>query len=190
MWQLSVDIHELYVQRKLDIFVVPTLRLSTELAGVMEDFLLTQFFCMDLLQQCGDIESNPGPPKSMRQSNIRSSSAPDASLSKRHISQAGGKDHNMADIAITMTDMAASLSSLHSKMGAMACDMRHLRDDFATLKGRTDELQEEVDVLKQENINLREDSAFLKSELEGVNRKNRRHRKQVKTKQNDFLRPE
>ena len=158
-------------KRTLDIFVVPTLRLRTKLAGVMAGLLLTQFFCMDLLQQCGDIEPNPGPAKSMRQSTLRSCSDPDVSPRKRPVSPAGEKEHNIADIVKTMTDMAASLSSLNSKMDAMACDMRHLRDDFATLKGRTEELQEEVDVLKQENINLKEDNVFLKSGLDGVNRK-------------------
>ncbi|KAK7493933.1 hypothetical protein BaRGS_00014815 [Batillaria attramentaria] len=50
------------------------LKLNSHSAGVMVGLHLAQIFCCNLIQLCGDVELNPGPPKSdqMRQTRLGS----------------------------------------------------------------------------------------------------------------------
>lgn len=156
-----------FMFRRTRKFKPRTLFLKTRAAGVTLGLLLVQLFFCDLLQQCGDIESNPGPPKvdQQRQTRLNSKGEVDRRDSM-------GKKTEDAAAEPTLKDVMSKLSSMDSKF-----DKRFdlLKEEVmaacAEMKEEVRVLKEEVTSLHQENESLRQENQDVKRRLDNMSLK-------------------
>ncbi|KAL8623262.1 hypothetical protein ACOMHN_041248 [Nucella lapillus] len=119
---------------------------------------------MDLLQQCGDTDSNPGPPKkdsTLHQTRLRSSTDPSASpFNVSTASLTFEKEPTMTEMMKALSDMRESLSS---KMDLVRADVKQLQDAHDALKKEVEGLRENVGQLLEENAQLKKVNEGLQS---------------------------
>ena len=146
-----------------------TLRTKTD--GVLFGVLLCFLFWRSLLQQCGDIETNPGPPKldNMRQTRLASGGRR-LSADRTDATQSSTPPTSQNQEP-TLTDVMAILNTMNSKFDSMKEDVKVLSDNYVRLQEEVKGLREEVADLRQENKDLQTDNDTLKTKMEEVLRK-------------------
>ncbi|KAL8607307.1 hypothetical protein ACOMHN_039457 [Nucella lapillus] len=119
-------------------------------AGVTVGLLLVQFFYCDLLQRCGDIELNPGPPKrdSSRQSKLQGADQTSDAASSHSQHAPDSKEQSIAEV---LTMLHSMNTSLNQKMDDLKSEMSLLREE---LHGEVEQLRSEVRGLRKENEDL------------------------------------
>eukprot|EP00745_Piridium_sociabile_P031832 TRINITY_DN52944_c0_g1_i1.p1 TRINITY_DN52944_c0_g1~~TRINITY_DN52944_c0_g1_i1.p1 ORF type:complete len:332 (+),score=60.19 TRINITY_DN52944_c0_g1_i1:166-1161(+) len=166
--------------------VIRTLRMRNMQAGVVVGLLLVQFFYGDLLQRCGDIESNPGPIEgkkdksdNLRQTRLqRVSQSGGASTSpSHHAADSVSKGQpSLSDILETINSMNVSLNkkmddvndNLNRKLDDVMGEVNLLRGQYAELQEEVGQLRGEMDSLRQEN----QDLAKKMDDLQGRSKRN------------------
>eukprot|EP00745_Piridium_sociabile_P010281 TRINITY_DN17167_c0_g1_i2.p1 TRINITY_DN17167_c0_g1~~TRINITY_DN17167_c0_g1_i2.p1 ORF type:complete len:326 (-),score=71.93 TRINITY_DN17167_c0_g1_i2:584-1561(-) len=140
---------------------VRVLKVRTRLTGVMVGLILTVFFYGDFLLRCGDVETNPGPPKlsNLRQTRLNSDSA-----SRRVSTERSGPDPCTSTPAkeLTLQDV---MNTLTSKMEEVRHEVHQLHEDYGDLKNELKGLREEVVELRKENQELQKINGDLTEKL-------------------------
>ena len=142
---------------------IRTLKLLTLQAGVTVGLLLAQIFFCNLLQRCGDVESNPGPPKAdpkLRQTR----------LSAKDLGATGSKDSER-DSEPTLGDVMALLYTLNSKFDDMKTDFRALSEGLSILREEVSDLKENCTLLRQDNDVLKSKNECLEKKMQELERK-------------------
>ena len=147
--------------------------------GVTLGLLLTLMFWGGILLRCGDVERNPGPPKSLKQGKLlttsgdrrsradRASDAGSDAGSGKTASSSPPEQHTLADIVTTLHSLK---SDMNSKFDETEQRDKMLSDQYASLQGGVNELMEEVRVLRKDNEDLKRKNSELTdrvSDLEG-----------------------
>lgn len=137
--------------------------------GVAVGLLLSLLVFGNLLQRCGDIEVNPGPPKSdnLRQTRLMSGGADRRNSVERGGPAASGR----GEAEPTLRDVMSMLSSMNVKFDEMKEDLKEMRESFSNLKNEVGELREEVSDLRRVNDELKTENVDLKARVENVERK-------------------
>lgn len=161
-------------------------------AGVIVGLLLAQIFFCNLLQQCGDVEPNPGPPKPdclLRQTRLNSKS--DTGAARRE--SAGGEKEKAVNEA---TGSSFTLNDVMDRLAAVDCNIETkfatMDSKFATMDSNIDrkfasmdssfgkkladlgeelysaysKVREDVVGLRDEVVELRQENADLRSKLD------------------------
>lgn len=166
--------------------MIRTLRMSTVQAGVTVGLLLSFMYFGILLERCGDIELNPGPPKTdlLRQTRLSTrggsaerKSTTNAEATENHPGVGGGV--TTVTTEPTLIDVMSMLTCMNSKFDQLASDVHeeyiNLKGEVEDLKGKVGELEQENKELKSENVELRErvEKVELKADdLEGRSKRN------------------
>lgn len=162
-----VSIFIFFMGRRLaNRFKVRTLHLRSRVAGAVVGLLLAQIFFCNLLQQCGDVELNPGPPKmDPRQTRLSSKSGEMGVGRRESVEKGASAEPSLTDIMSKLVDMD---SSIDRKLDG-------LRDEFnntcSMVKAEMQELREEINDLKTENNDLKRENKDLRSHLHDVDLK-------------------
>eukprot|EP00745_Piridium_sociabile_P003051 TRINITY_DN11851_c0_g1_i1.p1 TRINITY_DN11851_c0_g1~~TRINITY_DN11851_c0_g1_i1.p1 ORF type:complete len:329 (+),score=56.83 TRINITY_DN11851_c0_g1_i1:188-1174(+) len=146
------------------------LQIKTRAGGVIIGCLLTLLFWGGFLLQCGDIEQNPGPPKSLRQSSLISAS--------RRVSVERGRSNSTSTLSTasateepTLVDVVSMLQALNNKFDEMKGDMKDIRDCHSALQAEVLSLKEEVGDLRLENQHLRSNSESMLKRMQDLEKK-------------------
>eukprot|EP00745_Piridium_sociabile_P015985 TRINITY_DN23803_c0_g1_i10.p1 TRINITY_DN23803_c0_g1~~TRINITY_DN23803_c0_g1_i10.p1 ORF type:complete len:172 (+),score=36.66 TRINITY_DN23803_c0_g1_i10:218-733(+) len=123
----------------------------------------------NLLMQCGDVESNPGPPKrdSTRQAGSRK-------LSLDRDSTQSGRQQSLSEFVKepSMSDLMAKLDCLNNKFDnkfdELKEDLKEIKESYTSLKEEVEDLQSEVSSLRQSNEELSETNRNLKQRMDLV----------------------
>ncbi|KAK7497235.1 hypothetical protein BaRGS_00011529 [Batillaria attramentaria] len=140
-----------------------TVQLSSPVIGVMLGLLLAQ-----LLQMSGDVELNPGPPKSVEKT-IQT-----RLTTERKNSETG--EPSLGDVMAKLGSMEISidskLDSLRSEVNdtctTLKSDMNDLKEEVLNLKARNEELL-------QENLDLRDRLHEMDSKIDDLENRSRRN---------------
>ena len=140
--------------------------------GVMVGLIIAVFFSGgDLLQRCGDVEMNPGPPKpnNTMQTRLnswnRSNSAADRhSTAENTSTPTSRKDITVTEPELTLKDVMAVLTSVHSKVDELKTDMKEIKESYDSMKSDVEDMKEAMAELATENT-------YLKTQLGDLARK-------------------
>ena len=157
-----------------------TLRISTLAGGVLVALALLQLFWGDNLQQCGDVESNPGPPKTPKTVQTRLDSASSSKGSPNKSMGLGSPDPSLKDVVEQLTSMESRLNtkieSMDSKMDERLELLREeLGAAYVKLQEEVKELRGEVEGLKEENKDLRRRLDTLEAKSDDLENRSRRN---------------
>ncbi|KAL8564103.1 hypothetical protein ACOMHN_035708 [Nucella lapillus] len=109
-----------------------TLRVRNRLDSVIVGLTLSVIFFSNLLMQCGDIESNPGPPKpaNTRQTRLSSSSGSGRTGSLSLDSNASGSgDRGQNDSDSSLKDMTDMMVGINARFDELQNDIREAAKD-------------------------------------------------------------
>lgn len=129
--------------------------------GVLVGFCLTYFFWGSFLLQCGDIESNPGPPKlapATRQATL-------SGLAQLNEKQ---DDQPLAAIMKELATVSATMTSMNSKFDNFSKEMKDLKTELHRVDKDVSSLKDEMQDLRQQNANLTIENERLKSQIGSV----------------------
>jgi predicted RNase H-like nuclease (RuvC/YqgF family) len=135
----------------------------------MVGLLLAQIFFCNLLQQCGDVELNPGPPKpDPRQTRLTSKSG-EGGMGRR---ESVDRQPKGASAEPSLTDIMSKLVDMDSSIDRK---LEGLREEFnnvcSNVRAEMQELKEEMNELRNENDDLRNENKDLRSHLHDVDLK-------------------
>ncbi|KAL8617292.1 hypothetical protein ACOMHN_065952 [Nucella lapillus] len=127
--------------------------------------------------QCGDIESNPGPPKpaNTRQTRLFSSSGSGRTgcLSlDSNASGSGDRGQNDSSLKDMMTEM---MVGINTRFDELQNDIREVRDSCAGMREDIESLKEEVATLKESNIKLEESVKKLEAKTDDLECRSKRN---------------
>ncbi len=146
--------------------------------GIMVGLLLSLLYFGILLHRCGDIELNPGPPKTdnLRQTRLMSGSASRTSSAERRETW----DNNGQTTRVvtgeksgaepTLRDVMSMLSNMNTKFDGMKDDLKDMRESFFGLKEEVQELRDEISDLRRVNEDLKSDNVNLRKRMADIER--------------------
>ncbi|KAL8573774.1 hypothetical protein ACOMHN_019048 [Nucella lapillus] len=156
-----------------------TLRVRNRLDGVIVGLTLSVIFFSNLLMQCGDIESNPGPPKpaNTRQTRLSSSSGSGRTGNLSLDSNASGSgDRGQNDSDTSLKDMMTEMMvGINARFDELQNDIREIRDSCAGMREDIESLKEEVATLKESNIKLEESVKKLEAKTDDLECRSKRN---------------
>lgn len=160
-------------RRAMNKVKIRTLKLHSLCAGVMVGLLLAQIFYCNLLQLCGDVELNPGPPKPIPQDQMRQTR-----LTSKSGESGGGWRESMdkSNSEPTLKDVMDRLASMDSnfdkKLATMDTNLERKLDSLKQeMNAAYTETREEVRELREEVGHLRKENENLKSRLDDIEMK-------------------
>eukprot|EP00745_Piridium_sociabile_P001887 TRINITY_DN111314_c0_g1_i3.p1 TRINITY_DN111314_c0_g1~~TRINITY_DN111314_c0_g1_i3.p1 ORF type:complete len:271 (+),score=49.35 TRINITY_DN111314_c0_g1_i3:137-949(+) len=164
-----------------------TLKIKTIAGGVAVGCLLTLLFWGSFLLQCGDVETNPGPPKSLRQSSLYSGRRDSVDKGKTAImsstsstpgASSSAEEPTLLDVMSMLQAMKVKFEEMDSKFGQMdekfdqmKGDIKDIRDGYSALQEEMQSMKEDVADLRQENEDLRSSNDDLKKRMQDMERK-------------------
>ena len=161
--------------RALNKVKIRTLRLHSMSAGVMVGLLLAQIFYCNLLQLCGDVELNPGPPKLINQ---QDQMRHQTRLSSKGGELVGGRRESIdrSNSEPTLKDVMDRLASMDSNIDKKLANMdTNLESKLDSLRHEMNavytEAREEVRELREEVGHLRKENEDLRSRLDDLEMK-------------------
>ena len=167
-----------------------TLKPRNRADGVIVGLTLTVIFFSNLLMQCGDVESNPGPPKTRQTScsgsrggsldrYVVDTSASVQSRGRGEKTTAETTEPPILTDVMTMlsslnsqfANMDAKFTSMDSKFDDMKNDIREIKDSYSELKGEVQALSEEITSLREENNVLKDSNRKLHDSVKRLEEK-------------------
>jgi len=169
---------------------IRTLHLRSLQAGVIVGLLLAQIFYCNLIQRCGDVELNPGPPKADQLRQTRLSNKGDGVGGRRDSVGRDARDKEVEGAVaseLTLKDVMEKLVAMDSNINQKLTDMdtgmdkklNGLREQmdaaYASVKEEVRGLREEVTDLKRENEDLKSKLDDLVTKTDDLECRSRRN---------------
>lgn len=147
-------------------------------AGVLAGLLLAHLtFCnLYLLLQCGDVETNPGPPKPAAMKQTRLSKSADAeegsgrrdSLSSNATNSSSSSNNNAPTLTDILTKLEAMDETINKKLEGMREEIVAAKEK---MQADVQELRYEVEGLRDENNYFKKQCEHLQAKMDGMEAK-------------------
>eukprot|EP00745_Piridium_sociabile_P004361 TRINITY_DN1257_c0_g1_i6.p1 TRINITY_DN1257_c0_g1~~TRINITY_DN1257_c0_g1_i6.p1 ORF type:complete len:323 (-),score=63.13 TRINITY_DN1257_c0_g1_i6:203-1171(-) len=159
---------------------IAILKLKRRVDGVVAGLLLSYLFWGSILLQCGDVESNPGPPAPpdppstqskgmMVQTRLSSKGSTSSRSSMDRPGRSEDGASNQPGKAPTLSDV---VNMLHAQNSRMDTGFDELKQEVHDVKQQVHEVQQEVQVLREEYAAMQDELRGLRDEVSGLRQQN------------------